>query len=536
MKKNILFSLAITLVAACLTAAQDMPQENKTAFLEQLKEIDAGIEAGPYKADWEDLERHQAAPEWFLDAKLGIYFHWGIYTVTGRHEWHLQKMYIVDRFREFHEKTYGPIDEYPYHKLAEQFDGTHFDAEDWAKLFKESGAKFAGPCAVHHDTFAMWDSKITPWNSANYGPRRDIVGELEKAIKAQGLKFLTTFHNERSQQWIPRLEGSVTVSTDPEMRIRYANYSVEDYGKIFLAELGEVIDEYQPDAIWFDGGMDGIRPDTIHKRFLAYYFNSADKWGRDVMVNTKKHAYPPTISVIDFERGGAKCLTQEPWLSDDFIGSGWMYRKPFQARPTKEILHNFLNVISKNGCLLLNLSPTTDGRITEDQRAVLKELGDWLTVNGEAVYCTRPWLAYGEGPNRVEKKEKGQGLTTLNNLDVRYTRSKDDKAMYVMIMGWNKEFTLKSIKAGSANGRVELLGYGPVEHSLNNERQIQITFPQLSEDKRPCKYAYCFKLTGFNPSLHPAADKNWQLVESNDPGKSKGCVIGLELEDAESTK
>lgn len=501
--------------------AQEMPKANKAAYLEELKKIDAGVDAGPYKADWEDLERHTAAPEWFRDAKLGIYFHWGIYTVTGLHELYLKQMFEVDRVRKYHEKTYGPVNDYPYQKFVDQFTGEYFDPEEWASLFKESGAKFAGPVSVHIDGFAMWDSDITPWNAAGYGPKRDIVGELAKAIKAQDMKFLTSFHHAGTPAWMPREQGSLTVSTDPEMRMRYANYSYEDYSKIFLSELGEVIDKYQPDVIWFDNGMKNIQPELIHEKFLAYYFNSAEKWGKEVVVNTKKNDYPPSIAVLDFERGGSKYLTRDPWLCDDFVGTGWMYRNmvtPFSVRPAKEILTWFLTIVSKNGCLLLNLSPTTDGRITGDQRELLKEIGDWLKVNGEAVYSTRPWHAFGEGPNQrmMKMKETGKGKewTALTNLDVRYTQSKDQSAIYAMIMGWNDDITLASIKANSSKGQVEMLGYGPVEYFVNDEGQIHISYPNISEDKRPCKYAYCFKITGFEPTLHPSVDKTWQVMDS----------------------
>lgn len=534
--KRIYTTLLIVILNINLLNGQEMPEANKKAYEDQLKKIEAGVKAGPYKADWEDLEKHQAAPEWFLDGKFGIYFHWGVYTVAGVHAWYMREIHLPEDDRKselkYHKETYGDPSEYPYHNFVPEFNAKHFDAEEWAELFKNSGAKFAGPCAVHHDTFAMWDSKITPWCAGKKGPGKDILGQLEKAVRKQGMKLIASFHNERSQSWIPRVEGTATVSTDPELRMLYANYSVEEYSKIFLAELGEVIDKYQPDLIWFDGGMTRIRPDSIHAKFLAYYFNSAEKWGREVVVNTKHHNYPTAIAVEDHERGGTHRLTKDPWLSDDTIGSGWMYRnakKPYKVRPVKDVIRGFMSIISKNGCLLFNVAPTTDGRITDDQREVLKEIGNWLKINGEAVYCTRPWEAFGEGPNRRQASGKGSKSAKLSNLDVRYTRSKDNSTLYATIMGWNKEFSLKSIKVNNKKGNIELLGHGKVDFEINKKGQINLEYPDLPEKDRPCKYAYCFKITGFDHELHPDVDETWQMVDEIKALSGRRSVIGRKI-------
>jgi len=502
--------------------AQTMPPENKKAMLRQLEKIDEGIKQGPYKAEWENLEKHEEAPEWFLDAKLGIYFHWGVYTVPGVHAWYLRKMHLPETDRKseqkYHTETYGTPAEYPYHKFAPQFKAEKFDPEHWAELFKAAGARFAGPCAIHHDGFAMWDSDITPWCAGKEGPKKDIVGLLEKAIRKRDMKFITTFHNERSHVWIPRVEGTPTVSIDPYMRMVYSNHTVDEYGKIFLAELGEVIDKYRPDLIWFDAEMPEIRPDIIHRKFLAYYFNQAHTWNNKVVINTKHLNYPNEIAVEDFEKGGSHRLTKNPWISDDTVGSGWMYRnakKPYKMRETRDVIQGFISIISKNGLLLLNVAPTVEGLIPEPQQKMLKEIGEWLKINGEGVYETRPWLAFGEGPNRRTQSGRGRkSMKKLTKEDVRYTRSKDNSTLYAFIMGWNKEYVLKSVKVNNKDGKVELLGHGKVEHRVNNEGQIIIKFPDLEREERPCQYAFCFKLTGFDIGLHPDVDKTWQMTDS----------------------
>jgi len=509
-----LFAIVLLWCGATVAAgAAEIPGQYQKAIAKQLEAIEKGVAKGPFKADWKDLERHEAAPEWFRDAKFGIYWHWGVYSVPAYgNEWYPKWMHTKEGRRSYyrhHVETYGEPDTFGYHDFVPMFKAEKFDADEWADLLKKAGARYAGPVCEHHDGFAMWASALTPWNAGAKGPKRDITGELEKAIRARGMRFVTTFHHERTRTWYPRVEGWPTTSTDPELRMLYANVSEDLFNRIFLAKLGEAIDKYRPDLIWFDGQMSQIQ-DPTHLRFLAYYFNNARQWGRDVVVTTKKHQYPPSISVEDFEKGRANRLTDYCWLTDDTISMGsWCYTRDLEIKSTSRVLHDFLDIVSKNGCLLLNISPKADGTIPEVQRKVLLGMGEWLKVNGEAVYDTRPWLAFGEGPTRLTKHGGFVGHLTYTSQDIRYTRSKDGAAVYAIALGWpqGNALTLKAVVVERADGAaVHLLGRDePLAYRVNDAKQLVIDTSSVRANERPCEHAYAFKLTGFKVSLNASA-------------------------------
>jgi len=515
--------------ASALTGEIAEPYER--AILAELATIDQTVAEGPFKPDWKDLERHEAAPEWFRDAKFGIYWHWGVYSVPAYgNEWYPKWMYTKEGRRSYykhHVETYGEPDKFGYHDFVPMFKAEKFDADAWADLLKKAGAKYAGPVCEHHDGFSMWASRMTPWNAGAKGPKRDIVGELEKAIRARGMKFVCTFHHERTRTWYPRPKDEPTWpthTTDPILRMLYANVSEDLFNKIFLAKLGEVIDKYQPDLIWFDGQLVQIA-EPYHLRFLAYYFNNAAKWGRDVVVTTKKHQYPPTISVEDFEKGRADRLTENVWLTDDTISLGsWCYTRDLRIKSVSRVLHDFLDIVSKNGCLLLNISPKADGTIPKDQQEVLLALGRWLRTNGEAIYCTRPWLAYGEGPTRMAKGGSFTKGLEYTAKDIRYTRSKDGKTLYAITMGWpeTKTLTLKAVKVTDEHGaKVTLLGYPkPLEFTTTLDGQMVVRMPQLAPAERPCENAFVFKLEGFEVALNRAAVPEGAALPEKAPAKA----------------
>jgi alpha-L-fucosidase len=502
--------MAVALGGAALRAGE-IPEQYEMAIDAQLAAVDKGVAKGPYKADWDDLEKHTEAPEWFRDAKFGIYWHWGVYSVPAfGNEWYPRHMHMKKR-REYkhHAETYGEPDEFGYHDFVPRFTAEHFDADDWAELLEKAGAQYAGPVCEHHDGFSMWDSAITPWNAGDKGPKRDITGELAEAIRKRGMRVVTTFHHGRTNEWYPRVEGWPTTTTDPVLRMLYAHVSDTLYYQIFLAKLGEVIDKYRPDLIWFDGRIENIE-ESYHRRFLAYYFNNAREWGRDVVVTTKGHDYPPEIAVEDFEKGRMNRLTDFCWLTDDTISMGsWCYTRGLRIKPTTKVIHDFIDIVSKNGCLLLNISPKSDGTIPDEQRKVLLGMGEWLKVNGEAIYSTRPWLAFGEGPTRLRKGGGFVGHVKYTARDIRYTRSKDGQAVYAIALGWPEgdALTLTAVKVnGTKDARVQLLGRDePLPHKLNDAKQLVIDVSAIAEDQRPCGHAYAFKLTGFTASLHPEA-------------------------------
>lgn len=496
-----------------------------------VKKMKKGGRQGPYRPDWASLKQHNAVPEWFRDGKFGIYFHWGVYAVPAfGSEKYLAGLYHKEgRIVKHHTENWGAQDEFGYHHFVPLFTAEHFDAEEWAELFKETGARWAGPVAVHHDSYAMWDSEMTPWNAMDTGPHQDITGEMEKAIKKRGMKFVTSFHHERNQSFVQRLDGTFSVTKDPVLQFMYANMSKELFDKIFQAMLGEVIDKYEPDLIWFDGRLNEI-PEHAHLNFLSYYLNRAAAWDKEVMITTKKLQYPQEISVLDFEKGRTGALTPYPWLNDDTISQGsWGYTDALTIKPARVVLHDFIDTVSKNGHLLLNLSPKADGTIPQDQRDCLNAFGDWLKVNGEAIYATRPWLDFGEGPTKLKKAGSHQ-KTSLNytGKDIRFTRSKDGKTLFIMTLGRPDEALSPSILQvdGFNEGKVELLGReGELEFTVENKK-LTIHVPE----DLPESMAYAFKLSRFQVSLTPegaarrAAAEKKMKQEPIDPGKAGATI------------
>ncbi len=466
-----------------------------------------------YDPTWESLKEYNEAPEWFMDAKLGIYFHWGVYSVPAYgSEWYPRNMHLEkDSVYKHHVETYGDPSKFGYHDFVPMFKAEHFNADEWAELFKDAGARFAGPVAEHHDGFSMWDSKVNPWNAKDKGPKRDIVGEMEKAVRKQDMRFITSFHHAFNSQhaiqgyptgyYTPK-EGWPTASDDPELRLMYGHMPREEFLDRWKAKLAEVIDGYHPDIIWFDFVLGDIAEKT-RQEFLAYYFNRANQWDKEVVVTYKGEDLPREVGIEDFEKGRLDHLTDYPWLTDDTISWGsWCYTEGLQVKSTQTVLHTLIDIVSKNGCLLLNISPKADGTIPENQKTVLLEMGDWLKVNGEAIYETRPWKIYGQGPTEMGKSGHFVGRIDYTGQDIRFTRSKDGKTVYAICLGWPEgQLVLDAVCVNTVgpDAKIQLLGSDEkVAYSLGSEGSLVIQPPQLSADKRPCQHAYVFKIEGFD--------------------------------------
>lgn len=476
--------------------------------------------ADPFTPDNASLMKREPAPEWFRDAKYGIYFHWGVYSVPAfGDEWYPCHMFVTNRAEyRHHVETYGDPRKFGYTDFIPMFKAEKFDANAWADLFARSGAKFAGPVAEHHDNFSMWDSKVTPWNAAAMGPMRDIVGELEKAIRARDMKFVTTFHHEKCGIWEQapgRVAGHYAavkkyfpeILQDPKLANFYGDVPREQYLKLWLDKLVEVIDRYHPDLIWHDSWMNEI-PEPVRNQYLAHYFNAAKSWGRDVVVTVKGLDVPREIAVEDFEKGRADNLTEYPWLTDDTISKGsWCYTKDLRIKDADEVIDTFIDIVSKNGQLLLNISPMADGTIPQEQQDVLLAMGAWLKVNGEAIYATRPWLTFGEGPTRMKKGGHFVGEIRYGERDIRYTRSKDGRTLYAILLGPPQgDVKLSAVLAKPGPGaKVTLFGSTePVKFAVSEAGTLVLTPPAIAAEG-PAKVAVAFKLEGFETSLNPVA-------------------------------
>jgi alpha-L-fucosidase len=415
-------------------------------------------ESPVYEPAWGSLKKHEAAPKWFQDAKFGIYFHWGVYSVPAfGSEWYPRWMHFKGTdIYEHHLATYGHPSEFGYHDFVPMFKAEKFNADQWADLFVKAGARFAGPVAEHHDGFAMWDSKATPWNAKDMGPKRDITGELEKAIKGRDMKFICTFHHAKQLQRhdsipidssdvgyrfssYPFFKGMPPSSDDEKLKYLYGNLPEDQWlEEIWLAKLKEVIDQYQPDIMWFDYVLDLI-PDTFRREYCAYYLNEAEKWGKEVVIVRKQDDLPIELSVDDLEKSRKNRIGQEPWMTDETVSKGsWCYTGDLEIKQSRDVLHVLIDIVSKNGVLLLNISPKADGTIPDVQQQVLLDMGDWLSKYGEAIYETRPWYTFGEGPTKEPeghfKYHEDFLKIVYSSDDVRYTK-KDDH-IYATLLGW----------------------------------------------------------------------------------------------------
>ena len=420
-----------------------------------------------YKPNWESLAHHDAAPEWFVDSKLGIYFTWGPYTVPAHAtEWYPRFMFDENSpVMAYHEQNYGKVTEFGYHDFIPMFKAQHFDPEAWASLFQQAGAKFAGPIAEHHDGFSMWNSKINPWNVVSMGPKRDILGELFQSLRKRELKTIATFHHARNGQrnankpknWkigydshYPYHPNWPTASTDPKLRMLYGNFPTEDaFNNYWLDKVNEVVDNYDPDIIWFDSWLNLI-PQTYRQAMAAHFFNNALVSGKAVVTCHKQNDMPMDFSVLDFEQGGRREIHPMPWMTDITISNySWSYVEGQTYKTPALIIRNMIDVWSKNGIVLLNISPRADGVIPMAQKTVLKEIGAWLKVHGEAVYGTRPFTIYGYGTAAAaDGKHGGQSSTVAyTENDVRFTVSKDKKNLYFFFLGKPKTGEVIRVKS-----------------------------------------------------------------------------------------
>jgi alpha-L-fucosidase len=478
------------------------------------------VEPPAFEPSRESLAQHEPAPEWLKDAKLGIYFHWGVYSVPAYgSEWYPRWMYFDwTPIARHHRETYGSPAEFGYHDFVPMFKAEHFDPAEWAELFQQTGARFAGPVAEHHDGFSMWASKVTPWNVRDKGPKRDILGDLFTSLKKRNIKTIATFHHARNLQryrdsWqtenmdgdrrafrtshYPYLPGLPTSSEDPELRYLYGNLPEDQWiEEVWFGKLREVIDNYQPDIIWFDSWLDQI-PENYRWKFAAYYLNQANNWGREVAIVRKQDDLPLAFSINDHEKSREPKALPELWMTDDTISKGsWCYTGDLQIKPADMVIHALIDTVSKNGVLLLNISPKADGTIPQDQRDVMLELGAWLKANGEAIYETRQWINAAEGPTTEPEGGFGAAKEFLklkySARDIRYTAAKNGKTVYAILLGIpdaGAEVLLETFaREGVAAESVSLLSGEAVDWKMT-AAGLQITAPQIDE-----KYAAAFKI------------------------------------------
>jgi alpha-L-fucosidase len=473
--------------------------------------VTTAMAAGPVKPEWDSIFANYETPNWFADAKFGLFMHWGIYSVAAHGpsaaEWYEKHMYAGDA--AWHEENFGPIDKVGYKNLIPLFTAAKWDPDAWAKLFKESGAKFVIPTAEHHDNFALWNSTVTPYNAARMGPQRDLIGDLAVAVRKQGLKFGVSNHGMENFTFVnptadldKQLQAEKADLYDPQWA---AFYNVADRSDAAMTRFltdwvnrnVELIDKYQPDILWFDNGVNLRVLDPLKEWVAAYYYNRAKTWGKEVSLSTKYIAYAPSNddtkqigSILDFEKIGGRSppgiRAAQPWMVDQPIGSTWGYSTGMSVSAPGTVIGWLIDTVSKGGTLLLNLSPMADGTLPQAQQDTLLGVGKWLDVNGEAIYGTRPWKKYIEG-------NTGRGAFNYH-----FTTKGD--TLYAMANQWpGPQAVIQSLATGGTDApagkvtKVEMLGNDGTLEFIQDENGLKVQLPAQPTAKSA---AYVFKITG----------------------------------------
>lgn len=474
-------------------------------------------QASPFEADWDSLRQYEC-PQWFRDAKFGIYAHWGVYSVPGAPggtDWYGRNMYQKGHANNrFHLKTYGGLDEFGYKDFVPLFTAEKFNADEWVALFEEAGAKFVGPVGEHADGFSMWDSEVNPWNAADMGPRRDIVAEMEQAVRKRGLKFLVSMHHSWLWGWFPTWQEG-TDCADPANASLYGPKLPEtsrggrtpdgrkrrayplpspEFEKVWLAKVKEVVDGYSPDVLWFDNRMQ-ILSENARQQMAAYFLNHAARRGQEAVLNFKRPDMPLGTGTIDLERSRMPDIYPEPWLTDSSVSrASWSWTSDLQCYSTDRLIDDLVDIVSKNGSLLLNVAPHPDGSIPKDQQERLRGMGKWLKLNGEAIYGSRPWIIFGEGPTETKTGHLAdQHFDGFGDRDIRYTTK--DGQLYAIALGWPEDGTLEIVTLGKSQYNapvkgVELIGYNGKLKWEQTEKALEIKLPS----RKPCEHAFVFKI------------------------------------------
>ncbi len=482
---------------------------------EILREVDRQDGTGPYRADWETLRKFEI-PQWYKDAKFGIFIHWSVFSVPGsQNEWYPRNMYQQKdpAFKE-HIQRFGPQEKFGYKDFIPQFKAEKWDPADWARLFKQAGARYVVPVAEHHDGFAMYNSDLSDWSAAKMGPKRDVIGDLAKAVRAEGLHFGASFHRAE-HDWF--FDGGRTFRSDvndPKYASLYGpahawlsdpkqvlmndwTYVSPEYANDWLARAAEIVQKYHPEVMYFDwwAGQPNYRHNMT--RFAAFYYNLAAQEGFPGVIDIKDYALDWYAGARDFERGLREDIEPQHWQTDTSISNlSWGYLEHDEFKSADFIVHQLIDIVSKNGNLLLNIGPRPDGTIPDEVRNTLLDIGGWLKVNGEAIYDTTPWKIYGEGPTKVQLGfGHDKDTKPYTSQDFRFTQ-KGGK-LYVIGMAWPTDGRAVVHALGSAQqakgmqiSAVQLVGSNAKLEFHQTDDALEVQLPAQA----PGKYAFVLKI------------------------------------------
>lgn len=454
------------------------------------------IAQGPFQDTWNSLEGYQI-PEWYQDAKFGIFIHWGVYSVPAfGSEWYPREMYRpgTPEF-EHHRTQYGGVEQFGYKDFIPHFKAEHFDPDAWALLFRRAGAQFVVPVAEHHDGFAMYDTALSPWNAQRMGPGRDIIGELAVAVRRHWMVFGLSSH--RAEHWWFFNGGMLTPSdvrdgAAPELYLPAQTQALpptETFLEDWLHRTVELVDKYEPQLVYFDWWIEQPAFEPYLRQLAAYYYNSGRQWDRGCVINYKYDAFKPGTAVYDMERGQQGDIRHPFWQTDTALSkNSWGYVDVQDYKTATDVIQDLVDIVSKNGALLLNIGPKADGTIPAAEQAILLDIGKWLGTNGEAIYGTRPWKWYGEGPHRVAGGFFNDARrAAYSSEDIRFTSRGPTVYATFMEPPTTKEAAIVSLAGEPLAGwDVELLGYPEKLSWTQSGQAVRVSLPdQVQRDLGP---------------------------------------------------
>ena len=498
---------------------------------------------GPYKPSWESLANYQC-PEWFRDAKFGIWAHWGPQCFPEQGDWYARQMYLEGhRHYKFQTANYGHPSEVGFKDVIHQWKAEKWDPGKLVALYKRAGAKYFLALANHHDNFDLFDSAYQPWNSVKIGPRKDLIGGWAKAARDHGLRFGVSIHAAHAWTWYEPSQGADTKGDKaglpydgkltkadgkgtwwdgldpqdlyaqnhaPSQGFPKLNYngpqwnwgegaSIPDsaYCTKFYNRTVDLIHKYHPDLIYFDDTVLPLWPvNDAGLRIAAGFYNSNPSWNSGelnaVIFGKALNEDQRTALVWDIERGIPSKILPSPWQTDTCIG-GWHYQKDRKYKTAGTVIQMLADIVSKNGNLLLNIPLRGDGTLDDEELKVVADITAWMDVNSEAIYSTRPWHTFGEGPASAGADLDAQGFNEGKGKpytaeDIRYTTR--NGAVYAIVLGVPTQPIIIKSLAGEKIARVTLLG----SDAKLDWKQEDGTLAIQLVSRWPCQHAVAFKI------------------------------------------
>lgn len=492
--------------------------------------------SGPYQPTWDSFN-HYRTPEWIRDAKFGIWAHWTAQCVPEQGDWYARNMYIQGSpDYEYHVEHYGHPSVFGFKDIDHLWTADQWEPEELMGLYRRAGAKFFLALANHHDNFDCWDSKYQEWNSTRVGPKKDIVGTWAKVARAQGLRFGVTVHASHAWEWFNVSHGSDR--TGPLTGVPYdGNLTKMDgsgkwwegldplalyckahplapgngfsslgdppatYKEKFLDRALDLIDKYRPDLLMFDDY--GLPFGDLGLRIAAHFYNASIAWhgSNQAVLNTRiKNQEHIHAAMNMLERGVQEKIEPYPWETATCIGD-WHYKRDITYKSPEEVVRLLVDVVSKNGTLVLNIPLRGNGAIDAAERNFLEQMELWIEINGEAIYGTRPWRIHGEGPTQIKPGQFNDKVAEkYTAADIRFTAK--GRILYAVALAWPGErMVIRSLAVGTPLSlgtvrEVRLLGHEGRLPFTRDHEGLTITLPE----QKPCNYAFAFKIDGLEPT------------------------------------